>query len=414
MEEKTTEENKLTMNDFIPDTGIEEEIENDVLDDPFNPEEISITSKIVPMETCLRRITQGTIFLNPDFQRNEVWTIEKRSQLIESLMLKIPLPMFYVSADEKSNYTVVDGLQRLSTIRRYILGDEYLKSKDESKRGHGFKLKELEFWKDYEGKTFNELPTNIKNNILETEFTFTIINPGTPEEVRRNIFKRINTGGLPLSSQEIRNALYIGKATGLLNLLAKDGEFKKATGYSIKAIRMADKELILRFISFLIREYTTYRRTISADTLLSDTMIIINAMPDMDTRDYKKLKKVAKDRLKEEDVKIYDTEFIKEAFHNAMIRAKKLFGKHTFRRSFGNNRKSPINKSLFETWGVLLSTLSEQEFKQLNRNKAALMEDYIPILENENFHRAISRNSMKNTSVKYRFEVIKELIDKYK
>ncbi|MFK7982470.1 MAG: DUF262 domain-containing protein [Saprospiraceae bacterium] len=86
------------------------------------------------METCLRRLTQGTILLNPDFQRNEVWTIEKKSQLIESLMLKIPLPMFYVSADKKNNYTVVDGLQRLSTIRSFILGDMFLATETKLKK----------------------------------------------------------------------------------------------------------------------------------------------------------------------------------------------------------------------------------------------------------------------------------------
>jgi uncharacterized protein with ParB-like and HNH nuclease domain len=110
------------------DSGIEQDDDNDRLDDPFNPEEISIDSKVVSMDNCLRRLTQGTITLNPDFQRKEVWTEDKKSQLIESLMLKIPLPMFYVSADEKNNYTVVDGLQRLSTIRSFILGDRYLKA----------------------------------------------------------------------------------------------------------------------------------------------------------------------------------------------------------------------------------------------------------------------------------------------
>lgn len=89
----------------IRDSGIEEEVVNEELTEPFNPDEISIDPKAVPMETCLRRLKQKSINLNPDFQRNEVWTEDKKSQLIESLMLKIPLPMFYVSADEKGNWT---------------------------------------------------------------------------------------------------------------------------------------------------------------------------------------------------------------------------------------------------------------------------------------------------------------------
>lgn len=95
----------------------------------------------------MRRLQQGTITLNPDFQRQEVWDQKRKSQLIESLLLKIPIPMFYVSSDEKSNWTVVDGLQRISTLRDFVLGKEYLKdpSKNLNKKGSGFKLQGLEF-----------------------------------------------------------------------------------------------------------------------------------------------------------------------------------------------------------------------------------------------------------------------------
>ena len=87
-------------------------MEND-LTDPFNPNDISIDKKTVLVETCIKRLIQKSIVLNPDYQRHEVWDDVRKSRLIESLMLKIPIPMFYVSADEKSVYTVVDGLQRL-------------------------------------------------------------------------------------------------------------------------------------------------------------------------------------------------------------------------------------------------------------------------------------------------------------
>jgi len=414
------EEVDLTVN--LYDSGIEDENDTDKMDDPFNPEEISIDSKLVSMDNCLRRLTQGTIKLNPDFQRKEVWTDEKKSQLIESLMLKIPLPMFYVSADEKNNYTVVDGLQRLSTIRSFILGDKYLKllnqsnsgltpAQIEKEKGNGFVLQNLEFWEIYNGETFNTLPTNIRNNILDTEFRFTVINPGTPEEVRRNIFKRINTGGLPLSSQEIRNALYIGPSTTLLNELSEFKEFKTATGNSIKNLRMEDKELILRLVSFLIRDYTTYRKTINADSLMSDTMIIINALPNLDTREFRKL--LSKENLILNDITILDIEEIKRLFKLAMTRSFKLFGKHTFRKSYGNNSRRPINKALFETWGVLLSRMSDSDFDELNRNKVKMEPEYHRILESYDFQLSISRDSMKSPAVKSRFEKLKALVDKY-
>jgi uncharacterized protein with ParB-like and HNH nuclease domain len=402
------------------DTGIEQENEEEYqMDDPFNPEEISIESKVVPMETFLRRLEQGTILLNPDFQRNEVWTPEKKSQLIESLMLKIPLPMFYVSADEKNNYTVVDGLQRLSTIRSFVLGDKYLKLKQESeknslktnfedKKGEGFILQDLEFWKIYNGNNFNDLPNNIRNRILESEFRFTVINPGTPEEVRRNIFKRLNTGGMALSSQEIRNALYLGNSTRLLKDLSELEEFSETTSHSIKSLRMEDKELILRFISFLIRDYKTYKKSMSIDNYLSDTMIILNSFPSLNSRDLIKAQKNKNFEISE--ITVIDFDEIKVKFIDAMNRTYDIFGNHSFRKSYGDNRRTAINKALFETWGVLMANLTNEEFANLEKNKNEFLSDYIPIITSPNFQHAISRDSMKTTSVKIRFEQFTELL----
>lgn len=389
-------------------TGIEEEVEEYPIS-PFNPEDISIISKNIGIETCLRRLEQGTINLNPDFQRNEVWNITRKSQLIESLMLKIPLPMFYVSADTKGNFTVVDGLQRLSTIRDFVLGQKYLQHKKAEFKGLGFELTNLEFWTEYNGKNFNGLPVFIQNRILETEFSFTIINPGTPEEVKRNIFKRINIGGLPLSSQEIRNALYSGPSTKLLNRLAETKEFKAATADSIKPMRMDDRELILRFLAFWVRDYQCYQKTLSVDSLLSYTMMIINDIGDgSNRRDLNKA--IEEGNINPKDIRIKSIEEIEIAFKAGMQRALQLFGRHCFRKSYDYNRRTPINKSLFEMWGVLLAELSESEFNTLLSQKSSMMKEYIPLLENADFYEIVSKNSMSNTAVQKRFQLISKLI----
>lgn len=396
-------------------TGIEDEEEEDADDenDPFDPEEVSIDTKLVTMETLLRRLEQGSILLNPDFQRNEVWSDDRKSQLIESLLLNIPIPMFYVSSDEKSNWTVVDGLQRISTFRDFVLGKTYLadKEKNRAERGNGIRLTKLEFWKKLEGNTMNELPPHLYNRVIETVFTFTIINPGTHEEVKRNIFKRLNTGGMPLSPQEIRNALYSGRSTDLLNELAATKAFKQATCDSINAQRLEDRELILRFLSFLVRKPATYRRTLNIDTWLSDTMVIINALPGLETRELKKC--VRQKTVVLEDIENITIEEITSAFQTAMLRAHKLFERHAFRKSTGNMRRRPINKCLFETWGVLLSAIDDGRFKTLCSNRQAFMSAYRELLDDPYFAIAISRDSMKHLSVKMRFERLKELMDNY-
>jgi hypothetical protein len=391
--------------------GVEPDAEEEGLSDPFDPDQISINSKVISMETCLRRLTQNTINLNPDFQRQEVWTPEKKSQLIESLMLKIPLPMFYVSSDEQGNFTVVDGLQRLSTIRDFVLGQSYLNSRNESDRGKGFSLERLEFWTKFNGETFDDLPIHLQNRILETEFSFTIINPGTPEEVKRNIFKRINTGGLPLSAQEIRNALYLGPSTKLLKKMAQSDAFLHATAYSVRNLRMEAEELILRFVSFLVRDFKTYRRTIGIDRYLSETMIIINAHPEYESRDFQKL--VEREHIQVDDINRDVMDQILPLFQIGMKRSHELFGRHCFRKSYGGRRRSPINKALFEMWGVLLSQISEEAYRRLFTQREALMESYRPLIDNYDFQIMISRDSMKNYAVKDRFIKIKGLIEQF-
>lgn len=400
--------------------GIEDESETDTPSystdetDPFNPEDISIDTKLITMETLLRRLEQNTIQLNPDFQRQEVWDDVRKSQLIESLMLNIPIPMFYVSSDEKGNWSVVDGLQRMSTFRDFVLGAQFIKDpkKYQNEKGNGMSLTGLEFWKSLNGLNMNSLPRHLYNRILETVFTFTIVNPGTHEEVKRNIFKRLNTGGMPLSSQEIRNALYTGESTKLLNALAQTKEFKDATCYSIHAQRMEDRELVLRFISFVIRKPSSYKRTLNIDTWLSDTMIILNSMPSLDTRELRKC--IQQKTVTPQDIERIGFNAIQERFLLAMCRAKKLFGKHAFRKSTGTMRRRPINKSLFETWSVLLSEISEMEFNILYKNRNKMFPEYREILDDPSFEIAISRDSMRHTSVAMRYQKLNSLLNKYK
>lgn len=395
------------------DSGIEYESENfeSSESDPFDPEEISIDTKPVPMETVLRRIEQKSIILNPDFQRKEVWDDERKSRLIESLMLRIPLPMFYVAADTRNNWTVVDGLQRISAFRDFVLGRRYLMDSagQLEEKGNGFRLKGLEFWKDYEGKTMKELPVHLYNRILESTFQFTIINPGTHEEVKRNIFKRINTGGLPLSAQEIRNALYTGPATELLKELSESKAFRDATCNSIRAKRMEDQELVLRFIAFLLRPYTNYRRTLIIDTWLSDTMIILNSLPNLSNREFLKAEKER--TLRRDDINVMSMDEIKRFFELGMERARMLFGKHAFRKSIGDMKRAPVNKSLFETWGVILSQLDEDAFRIVLNDKITLYYKYSEVLEDKRFQIDISRDSMRHLSVSNRFDTVRRLID---
>lgn len=385
-----------------------EEEDFDLKSYPFDPEDISIDKKPMVMDAIIRRFKQGTIIMHPDFQREEVWSRETKSRLIESLLLRIPITMFYVSADEEGKLTVVDGLQRLSAIRDFVLKEDY-KSTNTKGLGDGMRLQGLEFLIDYEGKTFNELPVNMQNRINETEFTFTIINPGTPEEVKRNIFKRINTGGEGLKPQEIRNALYAGKSTELLKTLATSTAFTKTTTSSVRSNRMESYEVVLRGIAFILRDADSYPKNGNMDKFLGDTMVILNSYPDFNDREILRLEKM--EELDLSSVKKERIEELEDIFKLAMKRAKALFGTHAFRKSYGAKRRTPVNKALFELWCSTLAIMADDDFNKL-RSSSQFMTEYNLLLDDDKFNVYISRDSWKPTSVRRRYEIINELIKK--
>ncbi|PMJ85293.1 DUF262 domain-containing protein [Vibrio splendidus] len=389
------------LSEFGERIGIEAEDDSDLME-PFDPSEISIAQKIVPMDMLLRRLKQGSIVLKPSFQRNEVWNNTRKSQLIESIMLRIPLPMFYVAEDEKGRWEVVDGLQRLTAIKKFMVGDD---------DGVPLQLSNLEFLqKRYGNKTWKKIeedPASQKlvNSIFETEMRFTVIEPGTPEAVKRNIFKRINTGGMPLTSQEIRHALYEGSSSRLLKELVNSEEFRGAIGKKLDDSRMGATELVLRLVSFMIFPRKKYN---GMDKWLSDAMRVINKMPNPSPE-------VVEGIVGSESkttLLLQSEEEIMEKFKLAMTRAQAIFDGHAFRKSnYGDQRKSPINKSLFEVWGNILSELEDHEFNNLLVNKNLVHKYQAELFLSDDFSNSISRHSSRSKGVIDSYNSILSLVE---
>jgi uncharacterized protein with ParB-like and HNH nuclease domain len=205
---------------------------------PFDPRQIKITVETSTIYGLAARIKRNEIDLYPDFQRKgNLWKSDRQSRLIESLLLRFPLPAFYFDVEDNEKWLVVDGLQRLSTIKNFIVDNTLI-------------LEGLEILKDYEGSTFKELDNTLRRRILETNITTFLIQPGTPKEVKYNVFKRINTGGLGLTPMEIRHALNQKGNAGkfLKNMTEKEDSFFKAffSQNRMEATRMEDRELLFR------------------------------------------------------------------------------------------------------------------------------------------------------------------------
>ena len=405
MSDQNEEDREELSESGIP-IGIEAS-DDEIILEPFDPESISIEQKVVAMDTLIRRLKQGSILLAPGFQRSEVWNDTRRSLLIESLMLKIPLPMFYVAGNDKGEWEVVDGLQRLSTIRDFILGDS---------NGDQLKLKNLEFLGDkFNGKTYKAFENDrgdiimqrLMNTIMEAEMRFTVINPGTPEEVKRNIFKRINTGGMPLTSQEIRHAMYQGSASNLLMELAQNEELIAAVGKNINDTRMGARELVLRFMSFKLFSWRSYKSNM--DNWLSNAMRVINLLPSLDSNE---LEKIFKDEPVPQ-LRCASIDDLTFSFSLSMKRSALLFGEHAFRKSLpGAEKKSPINKALFATWPNILSDLTAGEFDILLERKDELLKEYATLIADKAFLDSISRHASQAVrGVEYRYTRLEELVN---
>ena len=360
-------------------TGIEiEDVESaDFITEPFNPTKIRIGTKFMSVDLLLSRIEDKALILTPDFQRNVVWTKGVQSRLIESLLIRIPLPVFYIDATNNESWLVIDGLQRLTALKHFVL-DKTLK------------LNELEFLTQYNGKSYNELPLSMKRRIKEAQITVYAIEPGTSPNVKFNIFKRVNTGGLPLSAQEIRHALNQGPVTQFLVDLAKSKGFQRATYSGVRDTRMADREMILRFLAFVITPYTAYK-TPNFDAFLNEKMAELNKMPES---------------------KRANLEF---RFIRAMEAAYAIFKEDAFRKRYDHTAKrSYINKALFESWSVNLDKLNDQHLTLLKKRRERVKDEFINLINDNNnpFNNAISQGTGSVAKVKTRFSEIEKLIRK--
>ena len=349
-----------------------------VITEPFDPKDVDIITNIMVVSNIIERLKDGRIILDPDFQRrSDLWNNQKQSRLIESLIVRIPLPSFYFDYDdENDNYVVVDGQQRLRAIQRFAALDS----------GHPDQLvlSGLEYLQEFEGKTYHELPKNLQRRIREQTIIAYVIRPGTPENVRNSIFTRINTGGTQLTPAEIKNSIYRGQAANFLKELAHSDQFTTATNHKIKPDRMLDCEFVNRFLAFYLLDINQYRENLE---------LYFNHVLD-------KLKTASQRELDES----------RKAFFKAMETAHAIFGEIAFRKLQSDQRYGRINKPLFECVSVCFAQLSEDECRTLIERKNVFVQKYTQLLTNPSFVDVITNGTAKRTSIDLRNNAINGII----
>lgn len=187
------------------------------------------------VETILKRIEQKNLILRPDFQRASVWNNTQKSKLIESLLLNLPIPPCFLAEDDDTVRVVVDGQQRLRSIDDFYHGR--------------YALTGLQVLQDLNGKYWADLPPKLDRKILQRVIRTLVISHHANSGIRFEIFERLNSGGEPLTEQEIRNATLRGSFNSMLNGIANSPAFLNAMDVKKPDERLRHHELILRFFA---------------------------------------------------------------------------------------------------------------------------------------------------------------------
>ena len=350
-------------------TGVEEEVEG--LDPQgaswgdYPIDDLLIRHENRTIHDVIRRINQGNYLMNPDFQRDFIWLEDKQSKLIESVIMRIPLPVFYMAEDDEGRMVVVDGLQRLSTFQQFMKGDLELRLPDR---------------KELNGKKFSDLSSKLKNRVEDFNLIFYTIDAKVPERARLDIFERVNSGE-PLTRQQMRNSLFMGSATRFLKNESRKDIFLQATGKSLNQNTMRDQEFVNRFCAFQILDHKEYRGDM--DELLANCLRKMNTM-----------EKAELSRLSVE-------------FHWGLANNFMLFDRHAFRKhKQGQKVRSILNASL---WDVMSTGLSHYTEGRVEACAGPLRQAIRGLFDDESFNEAITKSPNDTKKVRTRFWITREI-----
>lgn len=346
--------------------------------------EYSIDSVFVRNETrsvsdMIRRIDQGRCVLDPEFQRDFVWPEDKQSKLIQSAIMRIPLPVFYLAAASDGKIIIVDGLQRLTTFHRFVKDEFKLKGLSRSKNAASDPL---------EGKKFGQLDIPLQERILDTQLITYILDANAPERARLDIFERVNSG-VPLTRQQMRNALYSGPATIWLKEAASSYAFRTACGGGLDPKTMRDREAINRFCAFFFLDWTNYKSG-EMDGFLAKALTGMNRLSSI------------------------QLEKLRTVFDASMRLNREIFADHAFRKSIAtartSTRRQVLNIALFDVCSVLLARFHQrilgnpQVAKKIHAAVSGLLLD-------KQFVTSITYSTNSTQAVGMRFKMAEDAIE---
>lgn len=371
-------EKKETMNDIEElefETPLEEEVES--IRVPSDKRKIYTELGDPEIESLHGKFKRGKLIVQPDFQRQYVWDAAKASRLVESALLGIPIPMIYISQEQDNREYVIDGQQRLTSFFSFIDG----KLPD----GGDFKLTGLKVFLELNGLKYGHLSDELQDTIRYFKIRTITFKKDSDQDLKFEIFERLNTGSVSLNDQELRNCLYRGKFNTILKDLSADPDFTSLLGLKKPDKRMKDIELVLRFSAFYHATYLNYKPPMKN---------FLNAEADR----YRHISEQEEQKLR-------------GAFKNACQAIRSMFSKNAFKRFYkGTEKKTSgywepkkFNASLYD---ILMYTFAREDKNLLYQNLDAIREALIYLMtNNQDFIDSIELSTSSLQAVTKRFDI---------
>lgn len=207
---------------------------------------VGFDSYDITVRQLIDMVGEGQINVAPDYQRRFVWDAARQSQLIESLFLGIPIPSLFMATNSDATWEVIDGLQRLTTLSNFV-NPSVTGDLDIDKP---LRLAGLEKVVSLNGATFSDLPSSLKLGFMTRPVRITVLNDRSDFQVRFDLFERLNTGGITLHEQEIRNCVYQGPFNDFVKECSQDERLNSLIKRSDKTGRGNVEELTLKFFAY--------------------------------------------------------------------------------------------------------------------------------------------------------------------
>ncbi|MBD8136940.1 DUF262 domain-containing protein [Bacillus sp. CFBP 13597] len=308
-----------------------------------------------PFETLISRVEKKSLILNPDFQRKYKWNKEneeKPSRFIESCLMRIPLPACYFAEDETKNHIVIDGVQRITTIKRFLNNE--------------FALEGLTHYEELNGKRFSELG-DIQNDLETYTIRCIVLRKDNSKELIKDIFARLNQGAVELTPQEIRHAIFPGSLNNLLSELAQNIVIKDFSNGKEKN-GLEGEEQVLRFFA------------------LGDDLV-----------DYegKLLKYLDKFMANKQNLSDEETQVYRSLFNETLQKCILVFGEADLFKD--TTRERPKQSMVY--YDLLMWSFKEKSLEFISEKSGPIKDKFIELCNLDDFQKTLSGGTQNKSSI---------------